>query len=170
MTETPETPETEVSEGRERESLSPRTIQNPPNNLPQSRQASGRDESGRFPKGVSGNPGGRPKSNVELVEAARELTPMALQVWEKAMTDFLEGHGDAAQALKAASDAMVRGWGKPPERVAVHTTTSNYDSTALVEYFKRLLERHESARPALVSSEPGDRSIDATVRRLAGDG
>lgn len=166
VTKTPETPETEFPEGKERESLSPRTTQKPPNNSPEIRPPSGRDESGRFPKGVSGNPGGRPKTNVELVEAARELTAMALQVWEKAMTDFLEGNGDASQALKAASDSMARAWGKPPERVALHAVVGVQDrertEAELVAWVKRLAGEDtvapaaERAQPQLVSSASVD--------------
>jgi hypothetical protein len=95
-----------------------------------------------FRPGQSGNPGGRPKTNAELVEAARELTPMALHVWEKAMTDFLQGHGDAAQALKAAGDSMARAWGRPPEKVALQAVVGVQDreraEADLIAWVKRL--------------------------------
>ncbi|MBL8922321.1 MAG: hypothetical protein JNJ54_25950 [Myxococcaceae bacterium] len=75
-----------------------------------------RDPQGRIVAGAL-NPSGRPKVDSELARAARELSPLALQVWEKTMKDYLEGKGSAADAIRAASDSMSRGFGKPPEYV-----------------------------------------------------
>lgn len=75
-----------------------------------------RDPQGRIVEGAL-NPSGRPKVDTELARAARELSPLALQVWEKTMKDYLEGNGSAADAIRAASDSMARGFGKPPEHV-----------------------------------------------------
>lgn len=75
-----------------------------------------RDPQGRIVQGAL-NPSGRPKVDTELARAARELSPLALQVWEKTMKDYLDGNGSAADAIRAASDSMSRGFGKPPEYV-----------------------------------------------------
>lgn len=75
-----------------------------------------RDSLGRIVGGAL-NPSGRPKVDSELAKAARELSPLALQVWRKTMEDFIAGKGSAADAIRAASDSMARGFGKPPEFV-----------------------------------------------------
>ncbi|MDP1916258.1 MAG: hypothetical protein Q8L14_08430 [Myxococcales bacterium] len=75
-----------------------------------------RDPQGRVIGGTL-NPTGRPKVDSELAKAARELSPLALQVWRKTMEDYLAGTGSASDAIRAASDSMARGFGKPPEHV-----------------------------------------------------
>ncbi len=47
-----------------------------------------RDERGRFRKGMSGNPGGRPRSALGFREACRELAPKALKVLEEIMGEL----------------------------------------------------------------------------------
>jgi hypothetical protein len=69
-----------------------------------------RDRSGRFPKGVSGNPGGRPQG---LAKATRELVGedgMALaQLWWSIAQDETRRDSDRLEASRLLAD---RGWGK----------------------------------------------------------
>jgi hypothetical protein len=69
-----------------------------------------RDGSGRFPKGVSGNPGGRPKG---LARATRELVGedgMALvKLWWDVAQDPMRRDSDRLEASRLLAD---RGWGK----------------------------------------------------------
>ena len=69
-----------------------------------------RNRSGRFPKGVSGNPGGRPQG---LARATRELVGedgMALaQLWWDIARDETRRDSDRLEASKLMAD---RGWGK----------------------------------------------------------
>jgi hypothetical protein len=69
-----------------------------------------RDRSGRFPKGVSGNLGGRPQG---LAKATRELVGedgMALaQFWWSTVQDETRRDRDRLEASKLLAD---RGWGK----------------------------------------------------------
>lgn len=58
-----------------------------------------------FPKGVSGNPGGRPRG---IAAKAREHTDAALNV-------LIDGMGDSDPRVRvtAAKEVLDRGWGKP---------------------------------------------------------
>lgn len=58
-----------------------------------------------FPKGVSGNPGGRPKG---IAAKAREHTDKAVDVLVKALDDQ-----DAKVRIAAAKEIIDRGYGKP---------------------------------------------------------
>lgn len=67
-----------------------------------------RDDLGRFNKGMSGNPGGRPRDESKLRSRARELTDDALAVLKRALAS-----ADERIALSAATAILDRGWGKP---------------------------------------------------------
>ncbi|WP_082725138.1 DUF5681 domain-containing protein [Burkholderia sp. NRF60-BP8] len=69
-----------------------------------------------FKKGVSGNPGGRPKRTAEeldLIAACKDRTPAALAVIESIM---MEGENERNR-LAAAQAIIDRGYGKAPEKV-----------------------------------------------------
>jgi hypothetical protein len=66
-----------------------------------------------FQPGQSGNPGGRPKADGKLKEAARTHTEAALQVLVDALS-----HTDGRIALKAAELLLDRGYGKPAQTIA----------------------------------------------------
>ena len=69
-----------------------------------------RDRSGRFPKGVSGNPGGRPQG---LARATRELVGedghKLAEFWLSIMDDPMRRDSDRLEASRLLAD---RGWGK----------------------------------------------------------
>jgi hypothetical protein len=69
-----------------------------------------RDRSGRFPTGVSGNPGGRPKG---LAKATRELVgedgTALTQLWWDIARDETRRDSDRLEASRLLAD---RGWGK----------------------------------------------------------
>ena len=66
----------------------------------------------QFQPGQSGNPGGRPKGEAKIREAAREHTDAALGVLVTAL-----GDEDARVRLKAAEVILDRGWGKPAQTI-----------------------------------------------------
>jgi hypothetical protein len=71
-----------------------------------------RNRSGRWPKGISGNPGGRPQG---LAKATRELVGedgMKLAAfWLSIMEDPMRRDSDRLEASRLLAD---RGWGKAP--------------------------------------------------------
>ncbi len=69
-----------------------------------------------FAKGQSGNPGGRPKALVEVQEAARSHTPMALATLARIADDKT---APPAAQVAAANALLDRGWGKPVQTVDV---------------------------------------------------
>jgi len=67
-----------------------------------------------FPKGVSGNPGGRSKHIKEVAAAAREHTKEALDVLVKIMKDE---EATASARVSAAGEILNRAWGKAPQQI-----------------------------------------------------
>lgn len=72
-----------------------------------------RDAKGKFEKGTSGNPGGRPKELAELKELAREHTPMAI---EKLAEIAQVADSDAAR-VAAIKELLDRAWGKAAQAI-----------------------------------------------------
>ena len=84
-----------------------------------------------WPKGVSGNPTGRPKTPKGLIEACRAATPKALHVLHEIIDRWLAGDSsvNATDAMKAADALMNRGYGTAPK--VVHLTASEAEPEAL---------------------------------------
>ncbi len=72
-----------------------------------------RASNGRFSKGKSGNPGGRPRDEEKVAELARSYTREAIETLAELMRSGSDERvrGTAAQAL------LDRGWGKPKVEV-----------------------------------------------------
>jgi hypothetical protein len=69
-------------------------------------------KSGRFQKGKSGNPGGRPRVLGEVQELARQHGPEAI----KMLTSIMEDENAPPSArVSAAGMILDRGYGKPPQ-------------------------------------------------------
>jgi hypothetical protein len=86
----------------------------------------GNGPSTKFQPGQSGNPNGRSKATLDIIEAARALTPRALAALEKALDD-------PDRAVQAAQILLDRAWGKPP--VAVYARFHpDADADGVVRY------------------------------------
>jgi hypothetical protein len=62
-------------------------------------------------KGVSGNPGGKPKATVELMKLAREHT---LEAWKTIIEIMKDAKAHRIVRLRAAELVLDRGHGKAP--------------------------------------------------------
>jgi Family of unknown function (DUF5681) len=65
----------------------------------------GRGRDGRFKRGQSGNPGGRPKIFSEVKQAAREHTEAAIETLASAMNNE-----KATAAVRMAAGVAILGW------------------------------------------------------------
>lgn len=72
-----------------------------------------------FQKGVSGNPGGKPKGHEELKELARSYTLEAVKTLGTIMKNSKVA---ASSRIMAATVLLERGWGKPVQTVEVIRT------------------------------------------------
>ena len=87
-----------------------------------------RSPNGRFPKGRSGNPGGRPRDEQKIAELARSYTREAIETLAELMRSGNDERvrGTAAQAL------LDRGWGKPKVEVVADGAGSYIEALRLI--------------------------------------
>jgi hypothetical protein len=77
-------------------------------------EAAVRLSNGRFPRGVSGNPGGQPKGLADVRELARQHTATAINCLA-----HIAEKGKTEMAQIAASTALLdRAWGRPTQPIA----------------------------------------------------
>ena len=68
-----------------------------------------RASNGRFLKGKSGNPGGRPRDEQKVAELARSYTKEAIET----LVELMRSGNDERVRGTAAQALLDRGWGKP---------------------------------------------------------
>lgn len=94
----------------------------------------------RFEKGQSGNPGGRPKENIEVRELAREQTARAVE-----RLVFWLNSDNAKASVAAAQVLLDRGWGKAVQHI---------ESKAVGRYVVRIPEKQPDAGTWLQKHAP----------------
>ena len=72
-----------------------------------------RSANGQFPKGRSGNPGGRPRDEQKVAELARSYTREAIET----LVELMRSGNDERVRGTAAQALLDRGWGKPKVEV-----------------------------------------------------
>ena len=87
-----------------------------------------RSANGQFPKGQSGNPGGRPRDEQKVAELARSYTREAIETLAELMRSGNDERlrGTAAQAL------LDRGWGKPKVAVVADNAGTYIEALRLI--------------------------------------
>jgi hypothetical protein len=79
-----------------------------------------------FPKGVSGNPGGRHKAPFDMVALARSMAPDALETLGKIMRS---DKAPPSSRVTAAGIILDRGYGKAPATIQVQAQKQLADMT-----------------------------------------
>jgi hypothetical protein len=98
-----------------------------------------------FPKGVSGNPGGRPKVVVEVKRILEDAAP-------KAATKIgqLIDHEDPKIAIAAAKDVIDRLMGKP------RSSEDEQQRSTLAAFFAGMMSRMDAAQAQAAADEAED--------------
>lgn len=79
-----------------------------------------RDSKGRFLKGSSGNPRGRPKTDEEIKEALRDLVPRSIEVLIEILSNPEARDQDKLRAIELIFDRV---FGRPFQQMQVEDTT-----------------------------------------------
>ena len=74
-----------------------------------------RAANGQFPKGQSGNPGGRPRDEQKVAELARSHSREAIET----LAELMRNSNDERVRGTATQTLLDRGWGKPKVEVVL---------------------------------------------------
>ncbi len=105
-----------------------------------------RNEQGKFVKGTSGNPLGRPRVILTVRDIAREHTEEAIETLAAIMRDEV---APAAARISACTELLNRGHGRPVDQRAMLMIGAQLstDKTAREMSTAELIERINELRP-----------------------
>lgn len=112
-----------------------------------------RSSNGTFRPGVSGNPYGRPKSDMNLKELAKQYTEDAIRILFEITQNKKAPHSARVHAACALLD---RGWGKPTQSIE----TTSVQITYLDVLNQYALEDKQESEALLVEVQGGDETED----------
>jgi hypothetical protein len=73
-----------------------------------------------FPKGFSGNPGGRPAQGPDRRKIEADARPLARSCGPEAVEELRTITAPYMAKIIAANSLLARGWGRPPVSVEVY--------------------------------------------------
>jgi hypothetical protein len=102
-----------------------------------------RDNTGKWVKGASANPGGRPAKLAGVRQAAQQYTEEAVSTLAEVMRDT----GAPAAARTAAAVALLdRGWGRPATALDARVEVAHSASDTAAQVLMALAERTKQRR------------------------
>ncbi len=100
-----------------------------------------REPNGRWMKGFTPNPAGRPKGDHLVRDAARSFTLPAIKTLAKVMNDEDAPHSARVQAAEAL---LNRGWGRPQQNIEAKIDVAAMHSVHAAQLIELTRLAHES--------------------------
>lgn len=91
-----------------------------------------RTKTGKFRKGSSGNPGGRPKRKPEEQDALQAINRLSLEAVQVMQTLLREKNTPAAVKVKIAEALLDRTFGKPKQCADIECRSSGGDVEIII--------------------------------------
>lgn len=122
----------------------------------------------KFAKGVSGNPGGRPKGAGDIRDIARKHTPEAI---ETLVTVMHNARATDQARVHAATALLDRAWGRPAQTIHASVERNAEIDARLLGRASELLDmitakpenkRQTGAAPIVDSAAEGDAPVGVT--------
>lgn len=108
-------------------------------------------------KGQSGNPGGRPKGEMEVIQLAREASPRAIG----RLIELVESK-DERVAIAASTAVIERGFGKPTQPLAGDPDNPLFPEAPSVEALARLSAQDRADLRTILGRVAGEPEGDGT--------
>lgn len=108
-------------------------------------------------KGQSGNPGGRPKGEKEVIDLAREASPRAIG----RLIELVDSQ-DERVAIAAANSVLERGYGKPTQPLGNDPDNPLLPQTPSVDALAKLSAKDRADLRTILGRVAGEPEGDGT--------